>query len=68
MIDGQNFSNQPVKNDITYERIQKIAMGQGDNYKTELSTELSIIQRELQLIKIDMSEHHVLNTDLRARQ
>ena len=31
MIDGQNFFNQPVKNNlITYENIRKIAIGQGD--------------------------------------
>ena len=35
MIDGKNFSDQPVKNDkITYENISKIASGQGDDYTT----------------------------------
>ena len=35
MIDGKNFSDQPVKNDkITYENIRKIASGQGDDYTT----------------------------------
>ena len=29
MIDGKNFSDQPVKNDkVTYENIRKIAAGQ----------------------------------------
>ena len=33
MIDGQNFFDQPVRNDlITYDNIQKIATGQGDDY------------------------------------
>ena len=32
MIDGENFFNQPVKNDkVTYENIRKIATGQGDD-------------------------------------
>ena len=35
MIDGKNFSDQPVKNDkITYENIRKIASDQGDDYTT----------------------------------
>ena len=32
MIDGRNFLNQPVKNNlITYENIRKIAIGRGDD-------------------------------------
>ena len=35
MIDGQNFFDQPVRNVlITYDNIQKIATGQGDDYAT----------------------------------
>ena len=35
MIDGQNFFDQPVKNEIrTYDNIGKIATGQGDDYTT----------------------------------
>ena len=33
MIDGQNFFEQPVKSNLrTYDNIQKIATGQGDDY------------------------------------
>ena len=35
MIDGQNFFDQPVKNNLrTYDNVQKIMIGQGDDYKT----------------------------------
>ena len=35
MIDGKNPFDQQVKNDlITYENIQKIAIGQGNDYTT----------------------------------
>ena len=35
MIDRKNFFDQSVKNDkVTYENIRKIAMSQGDDYKT----------------------------------
>ena len=35
MIDGQNFLDQPVKNNLrTYDKIRKIATGQRDDYTT----------------------------------
>ena len=35
MTDGRNLFDQPVKDNlITYDNIQKIATGQGDDYKT----------------------------------
>ena len=35
MIDGRNFFDQTIKNNLTlYENIQKIAAGQGDDYRT----------------------------------
>ena len=35
MIDGQNFSDQPVKkNLITYDNIRKITTSQGDDHTT----------------------------------
>ena len=35
MIDGQNFFDKPVKNNlITYDNTRKIATGQGDDYTT----------------------------------
>ena len=34
VIDGKNFFDQPVENiKVTYEKIKKIATGQGDDYK-----------------------------------
>ena len=35
MIDGRNFFDQPIKNDLKiYDNIRKIATGQGDDYTT----------------------------------
>ena len=37
MINGENFLDQPIKNDkVTNENIRKIATGQGDDYTTGL--------------------------------
>ena len=36
MINGENVFDQPIKNDkVTYERVRKIATGQGDDYTTD---------------------------------
>ena len=36
MFDGQNFFDQPVKNDLrTHNNIQKIATDQGDDYTAD---------------------------------
>ena len=34
MVDGGNFFDLPIKNDIKHENIQKITTGQGDDYTT----------------------------------
>ena len=35
MIDGRNFFDQPIKNDLrTHDNIREIAIGQGDYYTT----------------------------------
>ena len=35
MTDGQNFFDQPIRNKlITYDNVQKLATGQGDDYTT----------------------------------
>ena len=35
VINGENFFDQPIKNNkVTYEKIRKIAIGQGDDYTT----------------------------------
>ena len=35
MIDGRNFFNQTMKNDLRTDNIRKTSTGQGDNYTTE---------------------------------
>ena len=46
MIDGKNFSDQPINNDYkTYENILKSATGKGDHCTT--GVRLSLMQRKL---------------------
>ena len=45
MIDGRNFFDQPIKNDLkTYDNIRKIATGQGDDYTTRCLLDIPILK------------------------
>ena len=54
MIDGQNFSDQPVKDNLrTYGNIQKIASGQGDDYTTGCLLDYTYFKNCYKMIAID---------------
>ena len=69
MIDGENFFDQPVKNDkATYENIRKIATGQGDDYTTGCLLDYSYFKNHYKMIAIDLSKQQALDADPRAIQ
>ena len=46
MTNGQNFFDQPIKNNFkTYDSIRKFATGQGDDYTTGCSVDTIIISK-----------------------
>ena len=54
MIDGKNFFDQLLKNDLrTYDVIQKIATGQGDDYSTGCLLDYPYFKEYYKLIAID---------------
>ena len=56
MIDGRNFFDQPVKNDLkTYDNIRKIANGQGDYYTAGCLLDYPYFKKYNKLIAIDLS-------------
>ena len=56
MIDGKNF-DQPIKNDnITYENIWKIAIGQEDDYTTGCLLDYDYFKNYYNMIAIDLSK------------
>ena len=62
MINGQNFFDQAVKNNLrTYDNIQNIATGQGDDYATGCF-------KHYKMIAIDLCKQQALNADLKAIQ
>ena len=63
MIDGQNFFDYPVKNDlITYDNIKKRATGQGDDYTT------GCYKKHCKMIVIGLSKQQALDVDPKAMQ
>ena len=69
MINGENFFDQPIKNNkVTYENIRKIATGQGDDYTTGCLLDYSYFVDSYRMIAVDLSKQQALDTDPRAIQ
>ena len=68
MIDGKNFFDQPIKdNKVTYEKIRKIATGQGDG-TTGCLLDYSYVKDIYKMIAVDLSKQQALDADPRAIQ
>ena len=69
MIDGKNFSDQPVNNTFkTYENIRKIATGKGDDYATGCLLDCPSFKGNYKMFAIDLSKYQALFADARAIQ
>ena len=67
IIDGQNFFDQPVKNNfITYDNIRKIKTVQGDDYTTGCLQNNPHFQNYYKMIAIDLSKQQALDADPKA--
>ena len=69
MIDGKNFFDLPIKNDLeTYDNIRKIATGQGDDYTTGYLLDYCYFKKCYKLIAIDLKKQQKLDADPKALQ
>ena len=69
MVDGRNFFDHPVKNDLrTYDNIQKIATGQGDDYTTGCLLDYNYFRKYYKMIVIDLSKQQELDADPKVIQ
>ena len=69
MINGWNFFNQPIKNNlIICDNIRKIATGQGHDYTTECLLDYSYFKNYYKMIAIDLSKQQELVADSEAAQ
>ena len=57
MVDGKNFFDQPVRNDlITYDSMQNIVTDQGDDYTTGCLLDYNYFKKFYKIIPIDLSK------------
>ena len=57
MIDGQNFFDQPIRNNlITYDNNQKISTGQGDDYATGCLLDYDYFKKYYKMRATDLSK------------
>ena len=69
MINGQNFYDQPVRNDlITYDNIRKIATDQGDDYTTGCLLDYDHFKEYYKMMVIDLRKQRALGSDPKAIQ
>ena len=67
-INGENFFDQPIKNQkITYD-IRKIAIGYGDDYTTGCLLDYPYFTETYKMIAVDLSKQKVLDFDPKAIQ
>ena len=67
MIDGRNFFDQSIKDDLEiYDNIRKIAMGQGDDYTTRYLLDYLYFKKYSKSITIDVSKQQKLDADPKA--
>ena len=64
MIDGQNFFDQPIRNNlITDHNIRKIETVQADNYRTACLLDYNYFKHYSKMIAIDLLKPQVLDAD-----
>ena len=69
VINGENFLDQPIKNNkVTYDKIRKIATGQGDDYTTGCLLDYLYFADTYKMIAVDLSKQQTLDADPRAVQ
>ena len=69
MIDGRNFFDQPIKNNLkTYNNVIKIATGQDDDYTPGCLLDYPYFKKYYKLIATDLSKQHKLDADPKEMQ
>ena len=69
MINGENFFNQPIKdNKVTYKNIRKVAIGKGDDYTNACLLDYPYFRYSYKMIAVDLSRQQALDADPRAIQ
>ena len=67
MIDGRNFSDQPINDLIKQnDEVRKVSTGQGDDYTTGCLLHYAYFKNNYRLIAVDLIKRKALKSDPRA--
>ena len=69
IIDGRNFYDNPIENDIEkYRELKKVMIGKGKDYTTGSLLDYNYFKKHYKLVAVDLSKQKELNADPRAIQ
>ena len=69
IIDGRNFSDNPIESDIEkYRELKKVMLGKGEDYTTGSLLEFNYFKKHYKLVAVDLSKQKELDADPRAIQ
>ena len=69
MINGENFFDQPIRNNkVTYENIRKIGTDQGDDYTTACLLDYPYFMDTYKMIAVDFSKQQAFDSDPKTIQ
>ena len=69
IIDGRNFYDNPIENDIEkYRELKKVMIGKGEDYTRGSLLDYNYFKKHYKLVAVDLSKQKELDTDPRAIQ
>ena len=69
IIDGRNFYDNPIENDIEkYRELKKVMIGKGEDYTTGSLLDYNYFDKHYKLVAVDLSKQKELDVDPRAIQ
>ena len=69
IIDGRNFYDNPIENDIEkYRELKKVMIGKGEDYTTGSLLDFNYFDKHYKLVAVDLSKQKELDADPRAIQ
>ena len=68
-IDGRNFYDNPIENDIEkYRELKKVMIGKGEDYTAGSLLDFNYFKKHYKLVAVDLSKQKELDADPRAIQ
>ena len=69
IIDGRNFYDNPIENDVEkYRELKRLMLGKGEDYITGSLLDFDYFKKHYKLVAVDLSKQKELDADPRAIQ